>query len=102
MSSNRAIAAEIGVSEPSVRRARRSTASNDAVEEKRVGKDGKARRMPKLKISGHDDEMPTDQEAEESYQETLYDQACWLLGLMTNATRQRFFAHLRRKYHVGK
>ena len=38
--SNRAIAEETGVSEPTVRRARKSPASNDAPE-KRVGKDGK-------------------------------------------------------------
>jgi hypothetical protein len=42
--SNRAIAMEIGVSEPTVRRAR--TASPDAVDAKRVGLDGKARRQP--------------------------------------------------------
>jgi hypothetical protein len=42
--SNRAIAAETGIAEVTIRRAR-STASNDAVE-KRVGLDGKTRRMP--------------------------------------------------------
>jgi len=41
--SNRAIAAETGIAEVTIRRAR--TASNDAVE-KRVGLDGKTRRMP--------------------------------------------------------
>jgi hypothetical protein len=41
--SNRAISAETGISEPTIRRAR--TASHDAVE-KRVGLDGKARRLP--------------------------------------------------------
>ncbi|MCE5292962.1 MAG: winged helix-turn-helix domain-containing protein [Nocardiaceae bacterium] len=42
--SNRAVAAKSGISEPTVRRAR-ATASDDAVE-KRVGLDGKARRLP--------------------------------------------------------
>lgn len=42
--SNRAIADDIGVSEPTVRRAR--TASPDAVDE-RMGLDGKVRRMPR-------------------------------------------------------
>lgn len=42
--SNRAIADEIGVSEPTVRRAR--TASHDAVDEPRIGLDGKVRRIP--------------------------------------------------------
>jgi hypothetical protein len=48
--SNRAIADEIGVSEPTVRRARDATASPDAVDV-RVGLDGKTRRMP-----AHDDD----------------------------------------------
>jgi hypothetical protein len=43
--SNRAIAAETGVSEATVRRARESTASGDAVEE-RTGLDGKKRKLP--------------------------------------------------------
>ena len=46
--SNRAIAAEVGVSEGTVRTARKATAQSYAVE-KRVGKDGKARKMPKAK-----------------------------------------------------
>ena len=46
------------------------------------------------------DEIPTEAEAEESYQETLFDQACLLLGSMADATRQRFFAYLERKYHA--
>ena len=45
LKSNRAIAKESGLSEPTVRRAR--TASDDAVvDELRIGLDGKARRMP--------------------------------------------------------
>jgi hypothetical protein len=47
--SNRAIADEVGVSEPTVRRARKPTASHDAVA-KRVGKDGKARKVPAAKV----------------------------------------------------
>jgi transposase len=47
--SDRAIAAEIGVSDFTVRKARKRTASNLAVE-KRVGKDGKARKMPAAKV----------------------------------------------------
>lgn len=48
--SNRAIAADIGVSEPTVRRARKSTASPDAVA-KRIGKDGKVRKLPAVKLA---------------------------------------------------
>jgi ribosomal protein L29 len=43
--SDRAIAAEIGVSDRTVNRARGSTATHDAVE-KRVGADGRARKQP--------------------------------------------------------
>ena len=46
--SDRVIATEAGISSNTVRRARKRTAPNGAVE-RRVGKDGKARRMPKLK-----------------------------------------------------
>lgn len=47
--SNRMIAAELGVSEPTVRRARAKCVIDDAVEpesEKRVGLDGKTRKVP--------------------------------------------------------
>jgi hypothetical protein len=47
--------------------------------------------------------MPTEAEAEESYQDTLYDQACLLLESMASETRQRFFAHIRKakqKWHA--
>jgi hypothetical protein len=43
--SDRAIAAKAGVSDSTVLRARRLTASSEAVE-KRIGRDGKARRLP--------------------------------------------------------
>jgi hypothetical protein len=43
--SNRMIAEETGLSEPTIRRARQ-TASDDAVEEIRIGLDGKTRRVP--------------------------------------------------------
>jgi hypothetical protein len=39
-------------------------------------------------------EMPTEEEADESWQNDLYDQACLLLERMADATRQRFLAHL--------
>ena len=45
-----------------------------------------------------DDEMPTEEEAEKSWQDDLYDQACLLLERMADATRQRLFAHIRRTY----
>jgi hypothetical protein len=46
--SNRAIAAEIDVDEKTVRKARKSTADQSAVG-KRVGKDGKSRKLPEVK-----------------------------------------------------
>jgi hypothetical protein len=48
--SDRAIAEDIGVSDTTVLRARRTTASKEAVE-KRTGKDGKARRQPKKSMT---------------------------------------------------
>lgn len=45
--SNRALAAKVGVSDQTIGRARKATATHVAVEEKRVGRDGKARRMPR-------------------------------------------------------
>jgi hypothetical protein len=42
--------------------------------------------------------MPTEEEAEESYQETLYDQAFLVLDSMAGSTRRKFFAALRDKY----
>jgi hypothetical protein len=45
------------------------------------------------------DDMPTAEEANESYQGTLYDHACLIVDEeMSGETRQRFFAHLKRKY----
>ena len=38
--------------------------------------------------------MPTEEEADESWQNDLYDQACLLLERTADATRQRFFAYL--------
>jgi hypothetical protein len=43
-------------------------------------------------------DCPTEAEAEEEYQTTLYDHACRIVGEMSGETRQRFFAHIRRKY----
>jgi hypothetical protein len=45
--SDRAIAADIGVGSNTVRRARQGTAPDGAVDEPRIGRDGKTRRMPK-------------------------------------------------------
>jgi hypothetical protein len=52
--SNRAIAAETGISEKSIRLARHSTAAKDAVG-KRIGLDGKTRRLPR-----HDNPMQSE------------------------------------------
>jgi hypothetical protein len=46
------------------------------------------------------DDMPTEAEAEESYQDTLYEMACRHVEQMSDETRQRFFAHLKEKYKV--
>jgi hypothetical protein len=46
------------------------------------------------------DDMPSEAEAEESFQETLYDHACHLVDRMDDETRQFFFAWLGKKYHA--
>jgi hypothetical protein len=48
--------------------------------------------------AGDAEVMPTEEEADESYQKTLYDHACSFLERMTEHTRERFFAHVRGKY----
>ncbi len=45
--SDRAIAQQIGVSQPTVSRARQSTETDVSVDEPRIGLDGKTRRMPR-------------------------------------------------------
>jgi hypothetical protein len=100
--SDRAIATEIGVSAPTVGKARKATVKDFTVG--RIGKDGKRRRLPQAapRVARYKDltlEMPTEAEAEKSYQQTIYDQACLLLEAMADATRRKFFAHIRGKYH---
>lgn len=98
---------ELGVSDETVRRARKSTSTNVEVEP-RIGLDGKVRKLPTPKTKGRKvsfrcvDQMPTEEEAEVCYQQTLYDQACLLLSEMADETRQKFFAHIKRKYHDAK
>jgi len=102
--SDRAIAAELDISPTTVGKARQlssggqlATAEYSAVDT-RVGLDGKVRQMPQRKAKP-EEVMPTDEEAEASFQADLYDQACWLLEQMASSTRRKFFAHLRRKHH---
>jgi hypothetical protein len=95
--SDRAIAEKFGVSDRTINRSRKSTATNDAVEPPpRIGRDGKKRRLPRK--SKFNNNMPTEEEAEEDYQAALYDQACMLLEQMACATRQKLFAYIKRKY----
>jgi hypothetical protein len=42
--------------------------------------------------------LPTQEEADESYEATLYDQACLLLESMADETRRKLFAHIMEKY----
>jgi len=96
--SDRAIAAEIGVSKDTVRRAR--TGADAPVDRPRVGLDGKTRKSP-IKRTISNDETPSEEEADRSHQQALlYDQACLLLERMTDKTRRCFFAYIRRKYPV--
>lgn len=94
--SDRAIAEQIGIGHQTVGRARKATGPYGPVA-KRTGKDGKTRRAPQRKQQ--ELVMPTEEEAEEEYQATCYDQACRLLEEMADATRQKYAAHCKRKYH---
>lgn len=98
--SNRAIAAQLGISEGTVRTAKKSGAQ-DYAPDRVIGKDGKSypakRKKPNPRIIS-DDEMPSEEEAEQSEQDALYDQVCLFLDLMTDATRQKLFARIKRKY----
>jgi hypothetical protein len=106
--SDRQLAKEAGTTHPTIAKARRQAeATGKALPvEKRTGADGKARKrpakkrakMPAYAVAAAD--MPTAEEAEESYQETLYDQACLLLESMADTTWERFLAHLQEKYHL--
>lgn len=103
--SNRAIAAETGISERTVRRAR-PTAANAAVE-KRVGKDGKVRKMPKRQAVKHptkaqskgDGIMPTEEEVNKEWKAAIYYSVYQFLDQATDTTRQQFIADVRRRYH---
>lgn len=81
----RALAKAAGVSHATAQRAK--VVSGDTPNKRKV----KSTTPP-------DDEMPSEEEADESWQQGLYDQACLLLERMAGATRQRLFAHIRRKY----
>lgn len=94
--SDRAIAREIGVSDTTVLRARRATASHEAVDS-RVGRDGKVRRLPKKKPELV---LPTQEEADKCYQAQLFKIARSMVDIeMSGATREKFFAYLGRKYN---
>jgi hypothetical protein len=64
-------------------------------------KDNSERSSGSTAVNSNKEEIPSEEEAEESHQQALYDQACLFLERMTGETRQRFFAHLRRKYNGG-
>jgi ParB-like chromosome segregation protein Spo0J len=116
--SDRQLAKEAGTTHPTIAKARKQAeATGKALPvEKRTGADGKARKQPRRgtrlerelnqirelaaapAMRAEALAMPTEEEAEESYQETLYDQACLILESMADATRQKFFAHLKGKY----
>ena len=79
--SNRAIAADLGVSEGTVRTARQSTAQGYAVD-RRVGLDGKARRLPQR-------EEPPEEADQEDALEAMSDRG-WLNRAMMSAQYARY------------
>ena len=74
-----------------------------AIHPKMERKDVKAllpppQRHDDLEETAADDDMPTEAEAEESYQETLFDQALGLVAEMSTEQRKRFFDLCRQRY----
>src|SRR5262249_13311116 len=99
--SNREIAKQAKSSHKKVGKMRAKLESTGALPqlEKTTGADGKARKQPtKRKPEPKEDAIPTEEEADESWQNDLYGQACLLLERMAGSTRERFFAHIKRKY----
>jgi hypothetical protein len=82
--SRRGAAKALGVS--------RQTVLNDLGDNK-VVRNGK-------KVVAPPEPMPTEQEVEESSQNDVFEHACLLLDEdMTDATRERFFAHIKGRYY---
>ena len=81
-------------------KAQRAASLRKALEKIRDGKKDK----PDLRVVSNDEpepqqeEVPSEAEADESWQNDLYSQACSLVGDMFDGTRRRFFAFLREEY----
>jgi hypothetical protein len=56
----------------------------------------KSTAKPKKTAAAPNEEMPSEEEAEESWQNDLHDQACLLLERMSDKTRQRFFKSVKK------
>lgn len=99
---NTVIGRRMGVSENAVRYARaemQPRLSGDVAT--RTGVDGIARTVPVRPLKPPTDEIPTEEEEDEEEQQTFYERSCMLMDRMTEATRRRFFAHIKRKYRDG-
>ena len=117
--SNRQIAKQVKSDHKTVGQMRDKMESTGEIPqlEKTTGADGKARKQPTKRKPAEQksfdspqeahgsepdtdpvDDMPTEEEADESWQNDVYDQACLLLERMAGSTRERFFAHIKRKY----
>src|SRR5262245_14756583 len=77
--SDRALAADLGIGKDSVRRARdKLTGAHAPVDEKRIGRDGKARRMPRRQTPDNDTldpEFTAEMSAEEQWQTSVANMA---------------------------
>jgi hypothetical protein len=101
--SRSALAKELGKSEGWVRAHLKWLKEDDCVVPLRTPFSGQGpkKRKTKQQPSVDPDEMPTEEEANESWQQDVYDHACFLVDeRMESDTRQRFFAYLKEKYHV--
>jgi hypothetical protein len=83
-----------------------ATAYSEALLEKRA-QDRARQRRHREKSNENNEHVTRDtnvvntDEFQPPYQERLYEEACRFLEVMTEATRQRFFAHLTEKYQCA-
>ena len=92
--SDRQVGKEIGADNKTVGVVRAALEENEEIPHSEAKTGPKRGKKPES-----NNDLPSEEEAEASYQETLYDQACLFLERMTGETRQRLFAHIRKTYH---
>lgn len=102
--STRQAAADLGISQSGVQKARKSgehqySGANQFAPDKITGRDGKSySAKSKPRPEPKEEDIPTQEEVDEEWQQELYDQMTGYVKHMNNETRQKFFAYLKRRY----